>query len=178
MKGLTTMYDHKWKKWGIVLSAVSLAAMVAERLTGFIIFTKYNSTQHYIIFDWAMLLGFVLIMCSKEKYDDDRTKAIRLKSYQAAFNFIVAAGLAIALTTKLARKETMIEPEIMFLVITGGIILYLLMFHVGVYFDFVWDYEDKSLFTNLKNVSKNAWGMLAYFICAAITIAILMLLYR
>ncbi len=76
------MYDHKWKLKGIIISAIGLIAMVTERLMPFVLFKKYTPAQHYSIFEWVMLLGLITIMYSKEKYDDERAGAIRLRAFQ------------------------------------------------------------------------------------------------
>jgi hypothetical protein len=174
MKGLTTMYDHRGKIWGIIISAIGLIAMVTERFTKFIVFQKYNSSQHYGIFEWIMLFGLALVMYSKEKHEDERTKAVRLKSFQIAFMIMLGVVLGIALTKTLHPLP--IHTEELFFQGAIGIIFYLIFFHVGLYFDFLWEYDDKGLWENWKNIDKNKWGMLAYFVCAAVGLFLLTLL--
>jgi hypothetical protein len=182
MKGLMLMYSNKWKKIGIIISAVSLLMMVAERVKGFIIFRKYDASQHYDLFQWCMLLGLVCIIYSKEKYDDDRAKMIRLKSLQIAFLILLSVLMSIGLTGALhTGKSDPIQPEILLDISAVGIILYLLIYHIGLYFDFLWEFEDtewtlKAMWANFRTLDKNIWGMLAYLIASAVTILLVTLL--
>lgn len=163
MKGMTTMYDSKWKKWAIAFSAIGLVAMVVERIRPFTIVKKLNVVQHYDIFQWIMLGGlFILIFC-KEKYDDERAKAIRLKSFQISFmlthSMLLSMGLAGTLSNDVSGMGT---SSFLFIFSAIGIMSYLLIFYVGLYFDFIWEYDDKGLWENLKNVNRNKWGILVY----------------
>jgi branched-subunit amino acid transport protein AzlD len=175
MKGVAMMYDHKWKVWGVIISAIGLIAMVTERLMPFVIFKKFTAAQHYSIFEWIMLLGLIGIMYCKEKYDDERARAIRLRAFQISFAMMQAVLLGMALTGSISLKAgEEFEPSILFVFSAMGIILYLLVFYVGLYFDFLWEYEDKEAgWENIKNMGKNKWGILAYL---AITIVLLALL--
>jgi hypothetical protein len=57
-----------------------------------------------------------------------------------------------------------------------GIILYLLVFYVGLYFDFLWEFEDKEAgWQNLKKMEKNKWGILAYLAITMVLLALLTL---
>src|SRR3954468_9567247 len=99
MKGVIAMYDYKWKKAGIAISAFGLLGMIIERLKGLIILHKYTVAQHYSMFEWTMLLGLATIIYCREKEDDDRAKAIRAKSFQVSFLLVIGSMLAIALTS-------------------------------------------------------------------------------
>ena len=170
-----TMYSHKWKKWGVIISAIGLALMIAERLTGFILIKKLSTDQHYAIFEWVMFLGLVTIMYSKEKIDDDRAKMIRLKSFQVTFLLMISTMLAFALSSVISAEKT-IEPNILFFMSALGIFMYLLLFHLCLYFDFLVEYKDITVEENLRHAGKTRWGMLAFYICAAITLLLLFLL--
>ena len=170
MKGMTIMYDHSWKLKGVIISAAGLLAMIAERLHGFIIFSKWNVDQHYSIFQWIMLFGLILVIFSKERYDDERTKVIRLKSFQISFIVQQSSMLAIAITGSLAKKGQEFQGQDLFILSALGVVLYLLIFHVGLYFDFLWEYDDKPLMENLRSVSKNKWGIIVYLILSVVTL--------
>ena len=168
MKGLATMYDHKWKKWGFIISALGLMAMLAERIYPFTFIKKFNAEQHYNIFQWFVLFGLVVVIYSKEKYDDERAKAIRLRAFQIAFALQQAVLLAMALTGSTTKEKMGIEAPDLFVFAAIGIILYVLVFHVGLYFDFLWEYEDQNVWENLKNIKKNKWGIIVYLVLSAI----------
>ncbi len=176
MKGMTTMYDHKWKIWGVIISALGLAAMVAERLSPFVVFKKLNPVQHYGLFQWIMLAGLFLIIYCKEKYDDERAKAIRLKAFQISFALTQSVMLGIAFTGSLTKGLEQIDTSLLFVLGAFGILSYLLIFYVGLYFDFLWEYDDKGLWENLKNVNRNKWGILVYLVIGAIVMAAITLM--
>lgn len=163
MKGAVAMYDYKWKKWGFIVSGVGLALMLAEKVKGFVIFKKLDVTQHYGIFEWIMLFGLVMVIYCREKYDDDRAKAIRLKSLQMAFLLTLSVMMAMAFTGTLAKDLTLGPPEL-FLISAMGIVLYLMVFHIGLYFDFLWDFGDRGVLENLRNIGKNIWGIMVYLL--------------
>jgi hypothetical protein len=166
------MYEHKWKKWGVVLASIGLVLLVAERLTGFIIIQKLSADQHHSIFEWIMLLGMVMIMYSKEKQDDERAKMIRLKVFQVVFLLMISTLLAIALSTDLTNKTGTVDVDSLFVAPAFGIILYLLLFHLGLYFDVLVEYEDKTVGDSLAYTGTPRWGMLAFYICAAVSLAL------
>ena len=175
MKGMTMMYDNRGKKLGALIAILSLGAMLAERFHGFIIFKKLDRQQHLGVFEWFMFFGLILIAFSREKFDDDRAKAIRLKALQLGFMMQQAVTLGMAFTGTL-HKELKIEASDLFSFAGIGIILYLLVFHAGLYFDSFWEYEDKGMWYNFKNMGKNKWGYLAYFVISTVAIVLLFLL--
>jgi len=176
MKGAMSMYDYRGKIGGVIGSAISLAAMVAERLHGFIIFKKFSVAQHYAIFEWLMLGSLFVIIYSKEKHEDDRAKMIRAKSFQLAFMLQSAVLLSMALVGTIGKGGMTLIPSDLFMFAAMGIVLYLLVFHIGLYFDFLWDYNDTGFWENLKNLGKNKWGLLVYFAMSAVLLLLLSLL--
>lgn len=171
------MGSHKWKKWGFIVSAIGLALMIAERLTKFTFIKELKPEQHYAVFVWLTFLGLVIIMYSKEKIDDDRAKMIRLKSLQVSFLLLIAELLSVALTNITSNTNHSIEPRELFFFAGIGIILYLFLFHLGLYFDFLVEFDDnKTTEEILSERRKTRWGVLAFYICAAITMILLALL--
>ncbi len=176
MKGLAMMYDHKWKTYGMIISAIGLLGMVAERLMPFVLLKKLTIKQHYAMFEWVMLAGLFLIIYCKEKYDDERAKAIRLRAFQISFAMLQAVLLGVALTLSVATTP---DPEpldgsILFMFGAMGILLYLMVFYVGLYFDFLWEYEDKVAgWQNIKAMGKNKWGILVWLLISIILLVLL-----
>lgn len=174
MKGMKVMYSYKGKIAGVVISALGFAALLIEKSTVWLPIKKYNHLQHLALFQWITLLGLFTIAYSKEKYDDDRAHAIRLKSLQIAFALQQAVVLAMALTGSL-HPEPM-DYSILFAMAAIGIIMYLLLFHFGLYFDELWDFDDKSTLANkLKNIQKNKWSLLVYLVISAVMMLLLTL---
>ena len=175
------MYDHKYKKWAIIASLIAMAAMLGEKFVGFIIFKKLTAAQHYVLFEWVMLLSMSIIMYCREKYDDDRAKQIRLKSLQIAFLAVLATMMAVGLTISISpepgvKDGSSIPAQILLTLAAFGIVLYLLIFHLGLYFDFLWDYNDSGVIENLKNIGKNVWSLVAYLIISIIALGVVIFL--
>ena len=169
------MYDYTWKKWGLVVSALGLLGMIMERLERVIIVTKFSVPQHYALFELIMLFGLLIVIFCKEKEEDDRARAIRSKSFQFSFTLVISALLVFAFITSVDTHTPLLSADLFYLVAIG-IVFYLLFFNVGLYFDFLWDYEDKGVWENLKNVNKNKWSLLIYLISCAIIFILLNLL--
>jgi sterol desaturase/sphingolipid hydroxylase (fatty acid hydroxylase superfamily) len=178
MKGMTVMYEYRAKKWGVALSAIGLLLLIAERIHPFVLMAKYSATQHRAIFQWVAFLGLVVIMYSKEKYDDERAKAVRLKAMQIAFMMQISLIMSMALVSNMVVEvgNVGIGSGILFAFAGLGIFTYLLVFYTGIYFDTFWDYEDRTLWQNLSGISRNKWGMLIYLAIGAIVITLLTLL--
>jgi hypothetical protein len=165
------MYDYRGKVAGMIISALSIIAMVAEHMHPFLLNQRWNEQQQHGIFVWLTLFGLFLMMYSKERVDDERTKQIRLKSIQVAFMLMVSTMSAFGLTMNLAGEQ--VDAQLLYFFPAMGVVLYLLMFHVGLYFDQVWEYEDKGLISNLRNIPANKWGILAYFVICGFLLLIL-----
>ncbi len=176
MKGLTVMYEYKAKKWGILCSLLGIIAVVAERLHPFVVFEKFTAAQHLAMAQWFAFFGLFIIIFSKEKYDDDRAKAIRLKSILIAFMMETSLVLSIAMVGSLSADMKMIDSGILFMFAGAGIFTYLLTFYTGIYFDEHWEYEDKTLWQNLSGIGRNKWGMLIYLAIGVIVLILISLL--
>jgi hypothetical protein len=176
MKGLTQLYDYRGKIAGIVISLLGIAGMAVERLSGLIIMAKYSQDEHYHIFLWITLFGFLLTAYSKEKYEDERTKQVRAKSLQISFGALVGILLSYSLVCTLQPTKATVGLDETYFFMAMGLLLYLLVFHVGLYLDFLWDYEDSGLWQNWKNIGRNKWGILAYLLICVIMLSLLTLL--
>jgi hypothetical protein len=174
MKGGLPIYDHRWKKVGIIISAAGLIGMIVERFKRVIIIDKYNVAQHYALFEFIMLFGLFVVISCKEKVDDERTQMVRRKAYQMGFNLMGGLSMVVALNNILHQQT--IGPDFLFVITGLGIMYYLLFFHIGLYFDFLWDYDDKSMWENLRNRGKNKWSLLVYYIASAIILLLLTLM--
>jgi len=175
MKGVIAMYDYKWKKAGIIISAIGLIGMIIERLKGSIILDKYTVAQHYGTFNFVMLLGLFTIIYCREKVEDDRAKAVRAKSFQFSFLLVICIMTAMAYTTIMHPNNPLAAADLFFLAAVG-MVFYLFFLNIGLYFDFLWDYEDRGVWENLRNIDKNKWGMLIYLTIGIVIIGLLTLL--
>jgi hypothetical protein len=181
MKGMNMMYDYRGKIAGMIIAAVGIILLIVQKITGFTVLEKFNADQHFNMILWFTLLGLFTMMFSKEKMEDERVQFIRMKSLLYAFVLMIAATLAFGLTVSIMPFEDMdlkdgttLTPDD---IIMGGrmlmfypavaMVIYLVMFHVGLYFDNTWDYEDKPWsFSSLKK----HWGYRIAIIIAGIAI--------
>jgi hypothetical protein len=60
-------------------------------------------------------------------------------------------GIAQVLTGKLIS----VPVSLLFMLSAAGLILHLLLFHFGLYFDAAWEYGDRGWVENLRNAGKN-----------------------
>ncbi len=171
MKGIALMYGPSWKKVGIIISAIGLIFLMVERLFGVIIFKELSLIQHSALFEWVMLLGLIMIIYSRERDEDDRTKMVRLKSFQLAFIIMVGLMMNSGLLKIMNPDRDMSDGSGALIKMSAlGTILYLLSFHIGLYFDVLWEYQDVGIWANLQNIKKDKWGIVTYLLICAISI--------
>lgn len=167
MKGMKIMYDYNGKIKGIIISAAGLALTISEKLHPWAVLPRFTAEEHQAFFKWVALLGLVTIAYSKEKLEDDRSTAIRLRSLQIAYMLQTAVILGMALT--LSHSPEPIDASILFMMAAIGIVMHLLLFHIGLYFDELWDYDDKStLGERLRNIGSNKWSLLVYLLLSGL----------
>jgi hypothetical protein len=157
MRGIQMMYGYKGKVAGMIIAGIGLILLIVQKLTHFIVFAKLNSDQHFNALLWFTMLGLFTIMFSKEKIEDERVQYLRTKSLMYAFCLMIAATMAFALTVTLmptqdpemAKGVTLSADDIiqagrmMMFYPAVALVIYLVMFHIGLYFDDAWDYEDR-----------------------------------
>jgi len=170
------MYDYRGKLAGIGISAVGFMLVLAEKLHPFSLKPGWTPEQHYGFFVWVALLGLFLMVFSKEKAEDERAKLVRLKAFQISFMVTISTLMAFSLMTSVTGEPIGMDASFMNIVPATALILYLLVFHVGLHFDQVWEYEDRGLFDNWRHIGRNKWGILAYLVICAILMIILVLL--
>lgn len=190
MKGLQLMYNHKYRKYYIAVSALGLVGMIGEKIAPFVLLKKLTPEQHYFLFLWLTLGGLFVIGFCKERFDDERAKMIRLKALQLSFMLVISTMLAFALTMSFVMTspaastaatnvpEDPSDAAVFFMFPGLGIICYLLTYYVGLYFDQFWDFEDKerSVWQNIKAIPKNIGGILVYLLVATITLLLITLI--
>lgn len=158
MKGVNIMYGYWGKVAGIIIAALGAIMLITQKLTDFIIISKLSSAQHFNILLWITVLGLFTIAFSKEKHEDERVQQIRTRAFAFAFMMVTASTLAFAFAVnlmptvdeELAQGVTLTPAEIielsriMMFYPAVAVVIYLIMFHIGLYFDQTWDYENES----------------------------------
>ena len=117
-----------------------------------------------------VVVGMYLTAFSKEKNDDERVQVIRAKALQMAFMIMAGSMLAMAFTGATTADDSLPAGSIFITsLVAFGVGIYLIVFHVGLYFDPPWAYNNDTVIPNIK---KNK----TFFIFYTIAIVIFMTL--
>lgn len=183
MRGYKVMYDYRGKVSGMVIAALGTIALLIQKYTHFTVLAGLNSDQHFNVLLWVTLFGLFLMMFSYEKHEDERVKQIRAKAVMIVFGIMTGAILAFALTISIipfidpgdlqpaAADEGVWLGRLLMFYPAVGIVLYLLIFHVGIYYDKVWDYSDN--ISVLENIRKNKWHIIIIAIISIIVVRLI-----
>lgn len=178
------MYSYKWKIISAWIAAVSFILLVIQKLTSFTVLPKFNAHQHFNILAWFTIFGLFGMMFSHEKHEDERVKQIRAKSVMYVFMLMFGATLAFGLTLSLATAtevepvtitvEDMVEfSRILMYYPACAVIMYHIIFNMGLYYDDEWDYEDN---TNVIDNIKNHWPRILLRI--AVSLVVIWLIFK
>jgi hypothetical protein len=171
MKNLTIfpLLSHKAKILGFFLTIFSVAFLIFEKLTHFVIDKNLTFQQHNRIFSLLAIVGLFIITFGKEEIDDDRVWQVRAKALQVGFGLTLSVIIALNFTS-------IIHPDLsssfnLSLISLIGISSYLIIFNIGLYLDPKWVYTNGSLVSNIKNSRK--FYLVYFLIFIVITISAL-----
>ena len=169
------MSSYKTKVGGLIFTPVALLLFMIVQLHGPFQFIPKPDQQADILFVLT-LFGMYIIACSKEKYDDERVRAVRAKALQVAFMLLVGTMLSISMTFATAKHPVSSDdgPTLSFMA-AFGLGFYLVVFHYGLYFDPAWNYNDDTVIPNIK---KNKKFFIIYTLAAILLFAIAILIHR
>ena len=175
MKNFTLfpLQSYRTKLAGITITVISLILIGIEKMSGIIAGDKLKTQKFIQIATLLIIIGLFLVIFSKEKIDDDRVKKVRLKSLQLGF----ATTLAIIISLIFV---SIVHPAFSFGVIHDlsmisliSLIVYLLFFNIGLYFDLNELYNDD---TSLANVNKNRLFFLVYTLGLSVIVFFLLII--
>lgn len=171
MKGLNMrMYDYRGKIAGVIITAIGAVLLTIQRLTHFIVLHKFTAQQHYYLILFIVLFGLYMMANSREKMDDERVKLIRAKAFQTSYNLTITLLLALGITMTISTDPNLEGKDLMFIG-SFALVLYLGLFHAGLYFDNTWEYEeDKSW---IEAVRKNWIYKIAVLVIFVVVIELL-----
>lgn len=175
MKGFQKLAKHNTKIIGLVVLSVGVLVSIVYKVHPFTVIPKMNADKHLAACMWIMLVGMYLTAFSQEKVEDERVQTIRARALQMVMMLMSATFVAFSLT---AITQDMGEFDVTILLLFPLIYLamYLAIFHMGLYFDFLWDYDDKKL-SFVQNLKKNKKPIIIFqLITWAILLLILLLL--
>lgn len=175
MKGFQNLASHKSKIAGLVILSAGLVITIIQKLHPFTIIPKYDADKHLGLCIWVIVLGMYLTAFSKEKFEDERVRMIRARSLQMVMMLMSATFIAFSLT---AITQDIGDLDVLTLLIFPAVYLamYLGIFHVGLYFDNLWDYEEKQ--TGIwENIKKNKKPILIFQVITMTIIFLVFLLF-
>ncbi len=172
MRGLNSLGSYKNKIAGLVILSAGLLTAIIWKIHPFTIIPKYDSDKHLSVLLWVIVLGMYLTAFSQEKYEDERVKMIRARSLQTSMMLMTGTIIAFSLT---AITQNIGDLDVTLLLMMPAVYLgiYLAIFHVGLYYDNLWDYEEKKL-SFRENWRKNRKPLLIFKL---ISFAVLILVY-
>ncbi|MBL7682793.1 MAG: hypothetical protein JNK00_05495 [Flavipsychrobacter sp.] len=175
MKGFQTLASHKSKIAGLVVLSVGLVITIVQKLHPFIVIPKYDADKHLSLSLWIIVVGMYLTAFSQEKFEDERVKMIRAKSLQMVMMLMSATFIAFSLTS---ITQDMGDFDAMTILLFPSIYLamYLAVFHIGLYFDNLWDYEDKRMGI-WDNIKKNKKPIIIFQLISYAIIFLIFLLF-
>jgi len=171
------MSSYQTKIGGLILTAAALVLLLIVKLHGPLQFLSVPAPdKQFNMFFAATVFGMYMIAFSKEKNDDERVHIIRAKASQMSLMILTGSMIAMTLTAVTAKDSPM-PADSLFLgsLVAFGLGIYLVVFHIGLYFDPAWAYNDDTVIPNIK---KNKLFFILYTIGVAIFFALVYLIHR
>lgn len=153
----------------VVLSAVIL--VILNYFPQLDIIQKFGPEKEFEVFMLAAFFGLFIMCFSKEKVDDERVKQIRAKALQIAFGMMCIVLISFQFAI-LVINGTADSTEVLPVITAVGLLSYLFFFHVGLYFDADWVYNDDTVSANFR---KNKRFFIFYTIFMLISIVLISL---
>lgn len=119
------------------------------------------------------IIGLFIIAFSQEKVDDDRVKIIRGKALQVGFGILLAILFGLVLISIFNTSFSLNEANDLSLIAIIVLIIYLLLFNIGLYYDSKWIYNNETV---VSNIYKNKILFIGYILGLASIIVLLMLI--
>lgn len=185
MKGINMMHGYGGKVTGMVIAIAGLITLAIQKITSFVVIEKFTSDQHFNLLLWVTTMGLMTMAFSKEKHEDERVHMIRSKSFMTVLAFMMVLtltfGLGVSLMSSvpeykngvtLTHADIIEAGRVLLFYPAVTLVLHLVMFHIGLYYDNNWSYENETW--SLKTVIKNwriviATAIAVYFIIRIIS---------
>lgn len=172
MRGFKTMYDYRGKVAGMITAAVGVLLVISQKLAPYTIVDSLTAEQHYYMSIWVTIAGLYFIAFGMEKHEDERVKKIRAGAMQIVLMLILGMQLAVTFTGVMIGDFD-ISPELLMMMLGFYLILYLVIFHVGLYTDKLWQYNVDEISVK-ENIKKNTWVHLLMVVVMAGILYLLM----
>ncbi|MBI9034804.1 MAG: hypothetical protein JEZ03_10080 [Bacteroidales bacterium] len=168
------LHSYKMKYAGISISALSLLLLLINTLfNNLSIFNTLSITEHQELFFWTFVFGLFTIVFSKEKIDDDRVRKIRSRALQVSYGFLTAILLVICLNSFYMEAFEAIKKIYILSLVATSLIIYLIIFNLGLFFDSSIIYSENSAGENIR---KNKIFFLIYLVVSTALLALILFL--
>jgi len=170
------MSSYKGKISGLIIIGACLLLMLVVKIHGPLPFlsNRIAPDRQFEFFFTITVFGMYITAFSKEKDDDERIQAIRAKAMQSAFMLGMGCMCAIGLTNLLG-VPSLADSFILISLCGFALGVYLVLFHIGLYFDPAWSYNDDTVVTNFK---KNKRFFIIYTAIVVLAFLALFLIHR
>ena len=144
---LYPMGSYRNKIAGLIIILISLIMLLIVIIHGPLSFL-HNAHVHihlhqFNFFLATLIFGMHMTAFSKEKQDDERVQAIRTKALQMALGLLTGTIAAFSLAISIASKSIdNIDLTTVSFIAAYGLAVYLIVFHVGLYFEPSWTYNN------------------------------------
>jgi len=125
MARFTSLADHKFRIFGLLISVVAIILLVTLHMLNY----QYEDGWHdriFIINHFIIVFGLYMIMFSKEIHDDERVQRIRYNLLKVNYTLTICGILAYMSVTTLDRVEFSIFNVLY--IIEAVLIVYQLLF--------------------------------------------------
>lgn len=147
------LHSYEMKFVGIVISTLSIIAMIIVNQTGKLTFIEgLDAEGHFYLYFLLNSIGLYTIAFSKEKLEDERVQALRDKTFRASFGMIISTMLAMSITYLLMSIHSEVKlREFVPFITTLVLSFHLVVFNIRLYTTNVIEENELSVFQNIKN---------------------------
>lgn len=147
------LHSYKWKVAGWIIGALGALCLLINYFIPLNLIAEFDAQQHIMLYWWVALYGLYTTTFSRERREDERTPAVRATAMRITLALTLGATLAFAVTSWLA-PDVEFAVDNLLIIPTFALVLYQLVFYVGVYFDKGYDYDGNKPF-NIFNLPGN-----------------------
>ena len=172
MFNLGRMSGYGSKIAGIVVAAVGTVTLVVNNFVPLQFIPDFDASQHGFLYWWVVLMGLYMMAFSKEKNDDERVQAVRAFAMRVAFTMAMTSLLSISITAWIA-VDMSFDAGNLLIIPTFCLLMYHVVFHLGIYFDGVFKYSNHHDIALPKPSKQKGWQYILYFSIIAILLGLM-----
>ncbi len=172
MFNLGRMSGYGSKVAGMVVAAIGTVTLLVNNYVHLQLIPGFDAGQHGLLYWWVILMGLYMMAFSKERNDDERVQAVRGFAMRVAFTMSMASMLSIAITAWVA-VDMQFDASSLLIIPTFCLLMYHIIFHLGIYFDGVFKYSNHPDIALPKPNKQKGWQYILYFSIIAILLGLM-----